>query len=86
MGPLAEVNHRASTLNQRPVIQIIADALYQRFERYKIEQHAGRIEFPCHHDRHLIIVPVQRFSLAIAENQEMGGSKVEIIFGDFDPK
>jgi len=86
MGPLAEINHRASTLNQRPVIQIIADALYQRFERYKIEQHAGRIEFPFHHDRHLIIVSVQRFSLAIAKNQEMGGSKVEIIFGDFDPK
>jgi hypothetical protein len=29
---------------------------------------------------------VQRFSSAIAKNQEMGGSKVEIIFGDFDPK
>ena len=86
MGPLAQSNHRTSSLNQRPVIQTVANTLHQRFERDKIEHHAGRIEFSLHHDRDLIIVSVQRFSLAVAENQEMRGSKVEIIFGDFDAK
>ena len=86
MGPLAQGNHRTSSLNQRPVIQTVADTLHQRFEGYKIENDARPVKFPFHDDRHLVIVSMQRFSLAIAENQEMRGSKVEIIFGDFDPK
>ena len=57
---------------------------YDRLERYEIQHHAGVVQFPFHGYRDLIVVTVQRLSLAVGENQEMRRCKIEIIFGNFD--
>jgi hypothetical protein len=84
VGAFANVDRRTPCLNQSAVIQGITDAFDDRLERYEVEHHAGTIELAFHDDRHLIVVSMQRFSLAVGKDQEMRRGKIEIIFSDFD--
>jgi hypothetical protein len=66
------------------MIQVVADAFYQRLERNKIEYHSGTVEFSFQSHGNLIVMPMQRFPLAIGEDQKMRRGKIEVILGDFD--
>jgi hypothetical protein len=80
----AHLDCRACRLNQCPMVQAVANALDQRLERYEVEYHTSRVELAFHAHRNLVVVAVQRFSLAVGKNQEMRRSKIEIIFCNFN--
>ena len=66
------------------MIESIANLFHDWLESDEIQHHAGMVKFTFHLYRDLIVVTVQRFSLAIGKNQEMRRCEIKIVFCDFD--
>jgi hypothetical protein len=83
---LLHFQERTLALDQSAVVEIVAHALNQWFQGYKVQNDSGPIQFAFQSDGHLIVMPMQRLSLAVSEDKKMRGSKIEIILGDFNGK
>jgi hypothetical protein len=84
LGAPMHFEHGTLGLDHRAMIESIANLLYDWLESNEIQHHAGIVEFAFHLYRDLIVVTVQRFSLAIGENQEMRRGEIKIVFCNLD--
>src|SRR4030095_1059015 len=84
LGTFAHLYRRAVRLYQSPMIESVADLFDQRFESNEVQHDARSIQFTFHGNRHLVVVSVQRLSVAVSKDQKVGRCEIEIVFRDFD--
>ena len=83
---LLHFQERTLALDQSAVVEIVAHALDQWFKGYEVQNDSSPIQLAIHPNRHLIIMAMQRLSPAVSEDKKMRGSKIEIIFSNFNGK
>jgi hypothetical protein len=83
---LSDFQFGTLSLDHSPVVEIVTHALHQRLEGNKIQHYSGPVQFPFQGDCHLIVMTMERFSLAVGKDQKMCGSEIEIVLGNFDAK